>query len=464
MESKLKRTLAPLGLITIVLLVAISVSTCKPGKPKERTVSVVKSKKEVPFINSPIREANIPYASYTVNTGKETELTHSSGTKIRIPADAFVDKDGIRIKGEVTILYREMHTPWDILVSGIPMTFVKDSVRYHFESAGMFDIKGMAKDRPVFIAPGKKLHVKMVSNTPANRFQNYYLDTVNKRWIELDKSKVVTVHPEVKTDLALPAYLNDVPVPPVKPRRADSVVNILNIHIENRKDFPEFDPFEKLKFEVLESHGQFKAGNAPLQCSLPEVVPCDSAPGCYYLRAYVKGEKQYRINWLIRPAYEGFDYEKAMKIYAEQQKQYREKLRLLEEQKKLAEKEEKRLESISQIYREIEFSKFGIYNCDNPLLIEWKEFQPSFITVNGEKLKINLVMIIDNSINGVIRFDLEPGGKIRLNPDANQKIIGVAEDASLYAANSKEFTTENVKLKLERFKDPAELKKFVSGF
>ncbi len=464
MKAKQKRTFSAITFIALAILAVLLTKCNRVQEPKagqETTTS--NTRKEVPFINCLSREANVQYTSYSIKADKDNVLTHVTGTKIHIPANSLVDKDDKPITGEVTILYREMHTPWEIMVSGIPMTYKADSVTYHFESAGMFDIKGTQKNQPVYVAAGKNINVEMATNNPANRFNDYYLDTVARQWVELGKSKILKPKAAIKSDTCRlePLFVN-VPVAPLKPRNADSVKNILLINIENRKDFPEFDPFEKLRFEVVESHGQYKAGKEPMKCAFPSITPNECMPGCYNLKMLVKTDKQIWIDWIIRPAYEGFDYEKAMKIYNEQQQQYLENLKQLEEQKKLALQREKRQEAENRVYRIVNLSRFGIYNCDNPLLIQWKEIAPRFVNAKGENLNVHIVMVLDGAINGVIRYNLEDDPKIRLNPSANQKIVALA-DTLMFASKTSDLTTTDSEIKMERFGNTEELKRFVEN-
>lgn len=463
MKTKQKRIFTVISLIFIVFLILILLFKCNSSDgikviPANETIF---KKTENTFITNFFSEADIKYASYKVNTSQEYKFIHSTGTKIYIPANAFVDKNGEPVNGDVDLLYREMHTPWDIMVSGIPMTYESNSTTYHFESAGMFDIKATLDKMPVFIAPGKNIIVEMVSQNPSNRFNNYYLDTTIRRWIELGKTKILYSKQRVKPDSIRFNAKLEIPMVPIKPQNADSVNNILIINIENRKDFPEFDPFERLKFEVMESHGQYRVSKEPLICALPEISPSQDHPGCYNLKMMIKTDQQEWINWLVRPAYEGLDYEKAMRIYQKQQIQYQEKLRVIEEQKKLAEQRAKQEETINQLYRVINISQFGIYNFDNPIFIEWKEFIPRFEDKHGEKLNLHFVMIIDSSINGVIRFNLDENPKIRMNTSTNQKIVGVANDTLIYACSSGDFTFTNEELKMERFKKIEDLKKYI---
>ncbi|HRD40305.1 MAG TPA: hypothetical protein PLC65_16880, partial [Bacteroidia bacterium] len=78
-------------------------------------------------------------------------------SKIKVPQNAFVNKAGPDIIGDVEIQYREMHDQADIIASGIPMTYDSAGTKYHFESAGMFDIKASQNGEQVFLKHGKQI-------------------------------------------------------------------------------------------------------------------------------------------------------------------------------------------------------------------------------------------------------------------------------------------------------------------
>ncbi|HKC68013.1 MAG TPA: hypothetical protein VKG26_07265 [Bacteroidia bacterium] len=92
--------------------------------------------------------------SFIVNTKKDTILVYKTGSQIKIPANAFVGKNGKEIKGTVKIKYREFHNVGEILLSDIPMTYDSAGKQMYFESAGMFDISANQDGNPFFYQTG----------------------------------------------------------------------------------------------------------------------------------------------------------------------------------------------------------------------------------------------------------------------------------------------------------------------
>ena len=72
-----------------------------------------------PCVNPPLAEINVPTTIYKVNAEKGATLEFKTGSKITIPKNSFVDRDGKLIKGEVELHYREFHDPVDFFVAGI---------------------------------------------------------------------------------------------------------------------------------------------------------------------------------------------------------------------------------------------------------------------------------------------------------------------------------------------------------
>lgn len=129
-----------------------------------------------PLVKPPIAGVDVWKNTYTANPIQGGLVEYPSGTKIFIPANAFVDANGNQVKEEVTIDYREFRDPVDILVSGIPMVYDSAGQKGDFESAGMFEINASVNGKEVFLAPGKKVGVEFAVVDTASTFNFYRLD------------------------------------------------------------------------------------------------------------------------------------------------------------------------------------------------------------------------------------------------------------------------------------------------
>jgi hypothetical protein len=158
------------------------------GKPFERKDEFDAS--TMPFINPPMKDVNIGYSSYNVNAGKGGEFNYPTGSKIKVPAGAFIDKNGDPVKGNVELRYREFHDPIDFFVSGIPMSYDSAGVKYQFESAGMLEILAFQDGEPVQVNPKKQIEVELSTNNADTKFNLYQLDTAARNWVYKGKPKI----------------------------------------------------------------------------------------------------------------------------------------------------------------------------------------------------------------------------------------------------------------------------------
>jgi len=120
----------------------------------------------------------LPVTSFVIETKKEQKLKAESGTEIIVPADAFVDKSGKDIKGKVTLKYKEIKTPSDMIIENVDMTYDSAGVVYQFQTAGMFDLRAFSNGEEAFLKQGKNIKVSYVSEKKGN----YNLYRYNKNW------------------------------------------------------------------------------------------------------------------------------------------------------------------------------------------------------------------------------------------------------------------------------------------
>ena len=178
--------------ITVICSVSY-LSIINNQKNKRQAISTnqsIKTKNKA-FIQTPSQKITIPNSKYKVNTNKNTTILHTSNTKIKIPKNSFVDKNGKDIIGDVTIEYKEMLDIGDVILSGIPMHYDSLGHSFNFESAGMFNIKGHQNNEPVFIKQNKKIEIELCSKNNEDFFNQYYLDTISKKWNYLRKDIII---------------------------------------------------------------------------------------------------------------------------------------------------------------------------------------------------------------------------------------------------------------------------------
>lgn len=153
------------------------------------------------FINPPLENVQLPVSQALVEVATGDTLRFQTGSQVIIPAQAFVDQNGAPVQGQVDIQFREMHDFVDFFISGIPMHYDSNEVRYQLESAGMIEIQGYQNGQLVALAPGKNIEVELVSrvqmprvNTKPPKYNVYQLNVANRQWeySGLDRIQVLT--------------------------------------------------------------------------------------------------------------------------------------------------------------------------------------------------------------------------------------------------------------------------------
>lgn len=396
----------------------------------ENKIAENKSTAKKPFVAPPTKKLNVPYSTYKVNSSKGGEVAHHTESKIKVPKSAFVNKSGEEIIGDVEIQYREMHDQADIIASGVPMTYDSAGTKYHFESAGMFDIKASQNGEQVFLKHGKQITVEMISRQAADSYNQYYLDTVAQNWVVIkhdtpiaDKRKppenhsgkkteepkqIVNLqkkieHIPVQVDSVKTVYtkkINKLPAPfqPNKPAKASGKPQF-ELEVDY-KEFPELSAFKNAVFEVgsenknytkelhqitwnsaLVSEGPQKGKNYLLTLKsrnrVEKLVVYPVLSEADYNTAYVCYENKFSEYKKLVEKKEAEELklkqemEAKQKAYMDEQKKLseelvRQRVRFQQQQEALLTAQSGNLNNIQKVTRIFQVSNFGIYNSDCP--------------------------------------------------------------------------------------------------
>lgn len=371
-NKKIQYSAVIAGITVVCTVTYLSIASKQKQNTSKHETLTTQSTKSTPgpsksYVAPPSADLNVKYTSYTVNPTQPTDLRHPSGTRIRIPKNAFVDKNGKTITGEVSIEYREFHDAAEIIASGIPMHYDSAGSRRQFESAGMFDIRGQQNGQPVFIHPEQRIKVELVSQSNQNKFCQYYLDTAGRNWQFLGPDKIdslqkkraatvtaVNMSPKntpalnrlkEQNEIILPRRLDSLnatytkrvqklpmPVQPNKPAKQTPGKPTFVID-GNQQDFPELSAFDNVVFEVGAENKNYSKELHDITWSDVKISE-GPVKGKNYLLTLIYRQRKEQL--IVYPVLAGKDYEKASRQYAEQ-------LALYEKKKEQREAEEKRL-------------------------------------------------------------------------------------------------------------------------
>ena len=379
------------------------------------------------FIVPPIPKLNVPYQKYKVNAQQGAKLAHNQ-SKIFIPKNAFVNKQGQDIIGDVEIQYREFHNQADIIASGIPMVYDSAGIKRTFESAGMLDIKGFQNNEPVFIKPKNPITVELASSNSEKKFNQYVLDTVAGNWnyIKRDivketigtkearqteginetatineiQKKLDAIPPKIETEkTSYTQKVNQLPktIEPQKPVKQTEGRPQYGLDVDY-KEFPELSAYKNAVFEIGAENKNYSSSMGDVTWNSASIAE-GPKKGKNYLLTLKQGSRTEKL--VVYPVLVGKDYDKAIASFEQKFSSYKtllakreadeQKLKAefeakqkayLEEQKKLSEElvrerikirqqQEQQLasqfnsfSSQQRVMRTFQVSDFGIYNSD----------------------------------------------------------------------------------------------------
>ncbi len=403
------------------------------------------------FINEPSRKLKVNYTAYTINNAKGGEIKHPTSSKIKVPKNTFVDKEGKDVIGDVTIEYREFHDAADIIASGIPMGYDSAGTKYTLESAGMFDIKGSQNGKPVFIKKDKSVEVELASANSEDRFNQYYLDTVKKNWqyIQKDNANAISGNrhenkefdnnqkdsPDnfIKKSPKLQILKNQIEV--VIPKRIDSVKFVYTKKIDavpkvkepnkpakasgrptfkldgSYSEFPELAAFNDVIFEVGPENNNYRKEMHEITWSDVKVSEGPTKGKNYLLTLTYRKQVEKLI---VYPVLSGNDLEKAEKKYQQKFKDYKglvEK-RNAEEKRLMAEMEAKQKIYLADLKKKQEdYEKEKI-----KLLVAFKQNEQNQLATNFNTMSMQTkaTRIFNVSSFGIYNSDCprnQPSGK-----------------------------------------------------
>jgi hypothetical protein len=434
-------------------------------------------------IAPPIKGLDVRYTSYKVAASKATTITHPSGSKLVIPANAFVDKEGNPVSGEVEVRYREFRNPVDVFVAGIPMEYDSAGRTYQFESAGMMQVAAFVNGKVVYLDKNKPVEVQFASKQSGEEFAVYEFDTAAGNWayrgedeISLppsaaSKPKLLTADEvnrkkaaaatQLQQDLSVAVRQNPVPAEPVKPRLADKRKNRFRVDFKP-SEFPEMSAWKDVVFEVDESREKFDT-NFYYNTKWESVVLSKGASEGRYVATFKKGLTIAPVD--VYPVYEGESYQKAKESFDKKFAEYDLALsrRTTAETAARTRYEETitglglsggltqvqnlanqaSLDLAGQVMRIFTIANFGLFNCDQPQMLpiggkvalacndnEGKLLSGFTILYHVDRAKFCLYSY--HNQNPMVGFQFDP---------QSSNLVWAVRDGILYTADDDQFKT-----------------------
>jgi hypothetical protein len=392
-----------------------------------------------PSINTPFKNLSPEKTSYRFNPEEKQTLKISTGTVINIPAHAFVDQSGKIVKSQVTIHYEEYHSPAEIILSGIRMTYFDGNEIQNFESAGMFQINAESEGQQLDLAQGKTIEVNMASTRDDNDFKNWYLNQETGNWEDLGESlSEANIEKALLEESIAKLENNTIEAPQVKSKfyidfsrfkvqnySADAMNQIIWVYEPSNKAI-DLDPEQNLWiFDEQWTETLLKAEN----------------DGKHYKASLIGKNK--RFDTRVKPANE--DHKAIKKALEDHKKQVEERNRQLTDAKL-------RMEKMQKFQRSFTLANMGVYNCDRYYRMPNVVASKIKITLEGDDVAsdFNIYQICNN--NAVIQ--IFPGQtELKYSPTESVKFVLVDNEDKIAVINANEFnrmkSSINSKMKLD---------------
>ncbi len=427
------------GVFLIVALVLFFTSKIKTkNETKQNTVLVEKEKGITPVLGLALEKKD-----FVINTEKPNVLNYNN-TVIEIPEQAFVDSNGVKISGEVSIIYKDFHTPVDFFLSGIPMTYDSAGTQYHFESAGMFELRGEQNGVPVILE--KPIVVKMASQQNGDYFNKYYYDEKLAEWQFISKDKITlsslpneVEQAELEKDLKK-TKKEIKKIEQRKPNKKSAESICIKLEMDS-SEFPQFRGFKDVLFEIDKSDNNFSEELAKVEW---DDIKLKEKNEVFELLFYKKFKK---TTLRTKPVFEGENYKKAMAIYLSENKK---------ELDSLTKEQDRLIGSISQFNNEVrsfsdlggfvtrifEINNFGIFNSDYPCRMPKGQMIAAEYIEKSEKVKkdtliLKQLYLVEENKN--VMYTLFTNGTLSYNPNNKCVLWGVTKDDKLVICKAKDF-------------------------
>jgi hypothetical protein len=374
----------------------------------------------------------------TIEAGKKNVIIFKSGSEMVVPANAFVDANGLPVTGRVEIHFTEYEDVLDRFLTGIPMTYDTLGKTFVFESAAMCSVFGFQNNKPVFINQNNPPTIFLTSEKTNKDFYVYHFDTIQNKWIPDGKSKVENIKkPLPEGDLSF--LYSEGESFPLRPEKLNPNKINITVDIPYVDEFPELKIFKNTQFQVHDPDNTYNPKDGDIEWDKVELENTQKE-GWYKLK-FTLGKKV--VIYDVQPVFAEGDFEEAMKEYIKTMARLKEEIRIeaiiMEQRKK---------EGIR--YHTFPLNSFGIINVDKINETNPKELQVVWTDSSGNVLPENVrFYLLFHSLNSYIQVK----DRIKLIPDQKHSIIGVKGDSTYYHTfDDKYFVNENQKNQIIQIK------------
>ncbi|MFK7786678.1 MAG: hypothetical protein AB8B56_16285 [Crocinitomicaceae bacterium] len=374
--------------------------------PKDAEVIDEPSKEVVSVIN-PIEGIEEAPTMFKVSAQEASTIDLGNGGSIKFPENAFVDKDGAPVQGNVDVEWQEFHTLGDIMLSGIPMKYDSAGVQFDLESGGMFTINASQNGNEIEIAPEKKVEVNVASiqDTPCYNFYELDEKTGDWKYETTKEGEKVEETTEVEFTAATKPDLLDVNV--------------------NTDGFPELAKLDIVGWEAKRNLSDREKGTLKRGSTKVRLVKSDTDG--LALEAKTASEKVMMI------PVEPYTLDKALKDSKANRKQLNQSIAETREfEKELA---------AGRVIRSIDIDNFGTYNWD--IIYKRDNSLPLFAKFNypnSVNTQLVSLFLISPEENVIVSYNAEEDEMFSFDPRMKNCLIAILPGNKVVSVSDNGFT------------------------
>lgn len=440
-QFKLRKRIVVGGVLAVGALL-LSGLFLYPNSDKEKVEEVTINTKEEVNIQTPFN-LTLNRDTLIVNNQLGGVFYHHN-TKIIIPKNTFVDNNGELIQGNVEVTYKEFHTPIEAFVSGIPMTYDSADTEFHFETAGMFEIRGYHQHNSVMMK--EPIQIELASFQLGNSFNQYYFDEDLGNWNFIQKDEIknrTTLTQEEKKKIQQEIEeiaINLTEIEKNKPTLKANNSICVKLELDSN-EFPEFISLKDVLFEVEEGDRLRYKKITGTEWDDVKLIQKEESLELHIFKRFKKKVIK------VKPVYEGKSFETALIRYQTENKKaiksLTNKQKALSQQLNSFSNEVKYQASVEGfVTRLFTINSFGIYNSDCPqrmpkgqlLAVEYLKKSESS---QKDTLKLKNLYLVEENKNTL--YTLGPTSNLSYNPNNKCVLWGVTVDDKLVIYTSKEF-------------------------
>lgn len=406
------------------IVISVILITCTTEKQTSKSFT----------LSPPMDGVDIEYSPYNIEASIGGTIELENGGSIVVPPDAFIDASGKPVTGKVKIDFREFHDAYEILLSGIPMSYDSAGVRYNFETAGMFEINGYSQNSEVYIKEGSSIQVNLASYNSGNDFGFYVLNDETGNWEFIDQGRAELNVTKTKLLDSLAAFTDK----PVRPIKANGEGIYLDFNILYRQ-FPELKEISSVMWKYTGNSSKENPDNNRWiydeTWTRLDLVPYNSEMGQYKLSL---SNNNNSFVTTVSAVLMGEDYEKALGAFQNNMSSYRQKYKERVEA-------EQRANFQADILRSYSINSFGIFNWDRYMK------QPGVLAVKANfdfdqtissSADIMVYLITDDN-KSLVKFPRSDWSKFSFIPDSDNLLVAILPGNKVAVFTPDDFETIN---------------------